>query len=181
MPGTHDMMEAIRNGLNKLPLTVEDTNKEWTKAIKTMLCELGEKKYNFQVCASGLLTPGYGEWLYDVTWLEYSQGYAPGLQNHLVDVHLAAECEWGGFGEIKKDFEKLLPARTTLRLMIYDGNQDPGSEAIAEHLGGYIRNFRGFQAEDVWLLAAWERHAGGGTWAFKYFEFGRFATQQRLF
>lgn len=179
MSGKQDTIEAIRAGLDSLPLTLKDGGKDWTKAVKTMLCELGQK-LGYQVGASGL-NFGYGEWLYDVTWLEYSHGWEPSLQNQLVAARLVAECEWGGPAAIKDDFEKLLLARASVRLMIYDGNYDPGSEAIAKLLTGYIRDFNGSRAEDVWLLAAWERHADTGTWSFRYFPIGRFTAQQELF
>ena len=190
MPGKLEIMEAIRRGLDSLPLTLQNSGREWTKAIKTMLCELGHE-FGYQVGAGGL-NFGYGEWLYDVTWLEYSRGYEPGLQNQLIDAHLVAECEFGKPTAIKDDFEKLLLARATVRLMIYDGNYDSGSEAIAERLAGYISDFKGSYAEDTWLLAAWERHADTGAWSFKYFALElstgdlqeperRLSTQQLLF
>ena len=137
MPGTQEIMEAIRKGLNSLPLAANDGG--WTKAISTMLCELGQG-FDYQVGARGL-NFGYGEWLYDITWLEYSRGWQPGPDNHLIDAHLAAECEWGGLSAIKDDFEKLLLARASVRLMIYDGNQSPGTGAIAELLKKYIGNY----------------------------------------
>ena len=173
------MIDAIRTGLDRLPLSLQDSSKEWTQAIKTMLCDLGHN-FGYQVGAGGVKS-SYGEWLYDVTWMEYSRGYQPGLENRLVDAHLVAECEWGDQTAIKDDFEKLLLARASIRLMIYDGNQVPGSAAIAERLVQYVRNFNGSSAEDVWLLAAWERHEDSGSWSFRYFPIGRFTTQQQLF
>lgn len=173
MPGKQDMMEAIRAGLNSLPLTVEDSGRDWTRAIKTMLCELGQK-FGYQVRASGI-DSGYREWLYDVTWLEYSR------YDRLIDAHLVAECEWGDFASVKHDFEKLLLARASIRLMIYGHFKDSGAEGIAARLTEYIRGFKGFHAEDAWLLAAWERHAHTGTWSFRYFPIGRFTAQQELF
>ena len=154
-----DNMYAIWRGFDSLEISGKSA-KERTRAIKTRLCEIG-RDHDYQVSASGV-NFGYGEWLYDVTWLEYSQGYTPGLQNELLDVHLVAECEWGGLAEIKRDFEKLLLAPpSALRFMIYDGNRDPaGSKAIAERLAGYVKTFTGhFFVEpwaEAWLLAAWE-------------------------
>ena len=167
MPGAIEIMEEVRTGLDSLKLTAQDSSKDWTKAVKTKLCERG-RELGCQVGASGVKF-GYREWLYDVTWLEYSQGYEPGLENQLIDVHLVAECEWGGFTAIKNDFEKLLLARATLRLMIYNGNQDPGSDAIADHLAEYVTRFKGTRDPDPWLLAALERDADTGCCSFRFF------------
>ena len=179
--GPMDVTAAIIGGLDSLSyeLTVGDNNRDWTKAIKTVLCERG-RKLGCQVGAGGV-NFGYGEWLYDVTWLEYSQGYEPGLQNQLMAVHLVAECEWGGLAAIKHDFEKLLLAPQGANcLMVYNGNQDPGSEAIANRLDEYIRNFNGFSSDwEKWVLAAWERNPGKDcysddyAWSFEYFSIGR--------
>ena len=128
-------------------------NRDWTKAIKAALCERG-RKLGWQVHASGVEFVR-AEWLYDVSWLDYSE-------DRLINVHLAGECEWGGLTEIKYDFEKLLQTRASVRLMIYNGNQDPGSEKIAQRLIQYIAAFnRGRLShdeatEDRWLLTAWE-------------------------
>jgi hypothetical protein len=82
------------------------------------------------------------EWLYDVTWLQYSRGYESGLDNRLIDVYLVAECEWGTSPDVKYDFEKLLQARASVRLMIYgDFQQYPDSrgDGVAKRLAGYVR------------------------------------------
>ena len=164
--GPLTVMEAVRTALDSLTLTVQDSGKNRTKALKTKLCECG-RELGCRVSASGV---GFGgEWLYDVTWTEYSRGYEPGIQNQMLDVHLVAECEWGNFAEVKKDFEKLLLARATLRLMVYDGNQDPGSDAIADQLAKYITHFRGTLDPDAWLLASLERDADTGGFSFRFF------------
>ena len=71
--------------------------------------------------------------------------------------------------EIKKDFEKLLLARATLRLMVYDGSQDPGSDAIADQLAEYVTHFGGTLGPDAWLLASLERDANTGGCSFRFF------------
>ena len=94
----------------------------WTKAVKTKLCEIG-REFGCKVCASGVekADRDYGEWLYDVTWLEYEKIG----RGELVDAPLVAECEWGNFDAIVEDFEKLLLAREGVRLMVFDGNYKP--------------------------------------------------------
>ena len=167
--GSLAVMEAVRTGLDSLTLTAQDGTTHWTKAIKTELCKRGRALGCRARASVGFSREFEREWLYDVTWTEYSRGYEPGAQNQLLDVHLVAECELGNFIEIKNDFEKLLLARATLRLMIYDGNQDPGSDAIADQLAEYVTHFRGTLDPDAWLLAALERNADSGSCSFRFF------------
>ena len=81
---------------------------------------------------------------------------------------IVAECEWKSFEYIVEDFEKLLLARASVRLMIFDGNYKPGSKGIAARLAKRIREFKGTRYEDAWLLAAFEG-LDDGRWRFRYF------------
>ena len=169
MPGKFEIMRAVRKGLDGLVVDRRASNTEWTKAIKTKLCKIGTDEFRCKVGAHGVdePEPDYREWLYDVTWLEYA------TDGPLIDAHLVAECEWGNLGEIGDDFEKLLLARASMRLMIFDGNYEcdgcePGSRRIAEHLAKCAKEFNGSRAEDAWLLAAWEKKGEDG-WSFSYF------------
>ena len=171
MPGKSEIMCAVRNGLDNLEIDDPKENAEWTRAVKTELYKIGRDRFSFEVYASGVENPepGHGEWLYDVTWLEYEKNGCSELnaRRKLVDAPLVAECEWGDLGDIYDDFEKSLLARASVRLMIFDGNQNPGSKKIAEQLAGRVREFNGSRAEDVWLLAAWE--GSNDDWSFRYF------------
>lgn len=164
------VVEAVRTGLDSLTLAAQGSTTHWTKAIKAELCNRG-RALGCRARASGVgFSREFGrEWLYDVTWTEYNRGYEPGAQNQLFAVHLVAECELGNFAEIKEDFEKLLLARATLRLMIYHGNQDPGSDAIADQLAEYVTSFRDTNAPDAWLFASLERDADTGGCSFRFF------------
>ena len=168
-------MRAVQKGLNSIEVDKGKSVAEWTEAVKTKLCKIG-RGFRYKVCASGVAecASNYGEWLYDVTWLEYGKG-ADGELANLVDAPLVAECEWGNEGDVQDDFEKLLLARAGVRLMIFDGDYEPGSQGIAERLANMVREFDGFRAEDVWLLAAWERSDSptpDDWWRFRYFTIG---------
>ena len=156
---TSEIMRTIQEALKRLEVDRAASNAVWTKAIKTKLCEIG-RGFNYRVGASNV--GDYGEWLYDVTWLE---GEPEGL---MIDAHLVAECEWGSFEDIVEDFDKLLLARASVRLMIFDGGHKPGSEKIAAQLAERIRAFKGTCDEDAWLLAAFEG-LDDGRWGFRYF------------
>ena len=81
---------------------------------------------------------------------------------------MVAECEWGDYGHIKEDFQKLLLARAAVRLMIYNGRHK-GSRQTAERLAMHIKEFDRSCAEDAWLLAAWERTDNEDGFLFTYF------------
>ena len=174
MPGKFEIMRAVREGLDNLEVVKPWTDTKGTKAVKTKLCEIGRDRFGYRVCASGVdePKPDDGEWLYDVTWLEYVRDCDPLV---LADAHLVAECEWHGRrvgsglnyrDKTDDDFEKLLLAREGVRLMVFNSDKTV-STGIAERLAGRVREFNGSRAEDAWLLAAWE----GSTddWWFRYF------------
>ena len=160
---TSEIMRTIQEGLNRLAVDRASSDAAWTRAVKTKLCEIG-RDFNYRVGASKL--GHFGEFLYDVTWLEYE--YVGDPISPLIDVHLVAECEWKSFEFIIEDFEKLLLARASVRLMIFNGNFKPGPEKIAAQLAERIRAFKGTRDEDAWLLAAFEG-LDDGRWRFRYF------------
>ena len=88
----------------------------------------------------------------------------------MVDAHLVAECEWGNLGDIYDDFEKLLLARSGVRLMVYTGWTDYGGPVgIAKRLARKVGNFNGSCSEDSWLLAGWQSDGSERGWSFRYF------------
>ena len=168
MPGKSEIMRAVQKGLDNLEIDDPKGNTEWTKAVKTELCKIG-REFKCKVGAKRNEVEkayrDFGEWLYDVTWLEYEpKPFPDGL---LIDVHLVAECEWGNFERIIEDFEKLLQARAGFRLMIFTGSNQANSGEIAERLAERVREFKGSRVEDDWLLAAWE--GSSDDWSFRYF------------
>lgn len=85
---------------------------EWTKKIKLLLGELGERS-GFGVCTGGFKDRFEPEWLCDLAW------YRENEAEFLVEVPLVMESEWNRtLKYIKFDFEKLLLTNATLRLMI---------------------------------------------------------------
>ena len=149
MPGKFEIMRAVQDGLNSLRVDKSWTDVDWTPAVKTKLCKIGQDRFGCKVGErNGLEWPATA----------------------LIEAPLVAECEWGrgkNLEYIVEDFEKLLLARADVRLMIFDGNHKPGSKEIAERLAGKVREFNGSRAEDAWLLAAWE--GSNDDWRFRYF------------
>ena len=173
MPDSFKVLHAIRRGLDGLQLGAAENNETWTKAIKTELCRIGRgPEFRCKVGAHAREVAkchrDYGEWLYDVTWLGYDR------DDCVTAAHLVAECEWGDGTDIDEDFQKLLLARATVRLMVFDGNYKPGSSEIADHLACQVRRFNRSCDEDSWLLAAWERtDKNERGWSFRYFTIDR--------
>lgn len=169
MPGKSEIIRAIRYGLDSLKIDKSASNTVWTKGIKTELCMIGRGKFSYTVGASGIAESDrdHGEFLYDVTWLEYDDDF-------VTDAHLVAECEWLGGVDIDEDFQKLLLARASVRLMIFDSGYRPGSEGTAAHLAEQVRKFKHSREEDTWLLAAWERtEENEKGWRFRWFTIDR--------
>ena len=175
MPGKFEIMRAVRDGLDNLEIDDPKGDTKWTKAVKTKLCTIGQEfgcKVGAKKNEVEKAYRDFGEWLYDVTWLEYERE-RDGLEwpaTALIDAHLVAECEWGrgkNLEYIVEDFEKLLLARTGFRLMIFTGSHQAKSEEVAEQLARKVREFKGSRAEDAWLLAAWE--GSNDDWSFRYF------------
>lgn len=107
-----------------------------------------------------------GEWLYDLTWLKYCADRSDRL---LVDVHLVAEIEWDNRdSHIQDDFEKLLLARASVRLMVFGGWDKCGSKKRLEWMAKEIKKFERSCDEDAWLLMACEGSAIDG-WSFRSF------------
>lgn len=156
-----EIKRALMDGLDSIK-----AERPWQvtePVVKTKLCEIG-RKFRFYVCAKSVERTDCGEWLFDVTWLKYD------CDKTLVYVPLAAECEWSTREHIYDDFQKLLLARASVVLMIFDGRNERGSKEMADWLAKKVGKFRSSGDENAWLLAAWERNDNQEKgWSFKYF------------
>ena len=146
--------------------TLEQTDvSQWTSAVLTSLCSLGKKNKYHVYADSRFVDEQYrhgGEWLYDTIWCDYEGDF-------LKSVPLAAECEWGAFGNIKDDFEKLIQARAAVRVFVFDGGYcENGAEALANKLCDWVGAFEGRQKGDTYLLAGYEKDESA--WWFRYFK-----------
>lgn len=161
-----EIIDAIQAGLNSVDVHASADWKEFTKAFKTSLCKLGTER-QFHVGASNVPSEdrNYGEWLYDVTWLDYDD-------KHLLNVPLVAEIEWGNWSAIRDDFEKLLLARADVRLMIFREQSDRNIKTIVDRMVDQILRFccELVWGEDSWLIGAleWEDESERG-WRLRWF------------
>ena len=157
------MMRNIRKRLDAIGLKADAGTANWTAAIKTELCSLGGE-FDFWVYASGCEVADGGEYLYDVTWLDYEGDL-------LTSAALVVECEWKNLDHIDEDFQKLLFPRADIRLMIFDGSTyQPYTHDIMEHLAKQIRHFQHSSDSDSWLFAAWESDEESARgWRFRWY------------
>ena len=177
MPGKVEIMRKVQEHLNELEVAKDESDEVWTKEVKTKLCKIGRRLGYSAYAKKNEVDSRYrdgGEWLYDVTWLEYKCNGDPRRRFVLSTAPLVAECEWGNLGDIYDDFEKLLLARADVRLMIFDCNRAGGSsKEIAQRLAGRVKAFKARLAEDAWLLVSWERKVASTNpndwWRFRYF------------
>ena len=152
-------LEAVlkQKGASKWP------DPKWTKAVLTALCLLGHK-LKCTVGASpksvSCKNRDWGEWLFDAIWCSCDG------DGRIKAVKLVAESEWGDLGAIEDDFQKLLVARATVRVMVFDaGQSEGGTSAIVEALCGHVQTFQG-QKGDTYLLIAYVKDED--SWRFDY-------------
>ena len=179
-----NIINSIQDGFEELQHhpDLEAPGGNWNRGIKSCLCEVGFN-LDYYVCANGVdfehANPDddiahHGEWLYDVTWIEYEEDFIPAT--HLKEIPFVAECEWGNDQDVKEDFEKLLQARAGVRLMICDGWREADgyiAEIVAERLNNMVRQCNHSRSNDVILLTTWEPVPGPEyAWNFRFFELG---------
>ena len=149
----------------------------WTTAIKTALCQAGHQSCCTVACngANGA-ADHHSEILWDVTWWKKDKEGRVDLQRvtserFSVDMPLAAECELTGrtVSHIAEDFQKLLVARTDLRLMIHEhfqgeqmGEGYDRAQNLATCLAQYVQEFCLTQPDDVYMLVALDGHVPEG-------------------
>ena len=155
-----EIVAAFRR-LEKEVLQLEDDQRPdgggpWTKEVLTTLCKLG-RKLGYTAWATGShpnrVPDEYrdgDEWLYDASW-RHSDTY-----DRIIFVPMVAESEWGDLKKIEEDFQKLLLARSTIRVMVYyakDKDSDWNrryKNRLREHVGAF-NGTRG----DTYLLIAY--------------------------
>jgi hypothetical protein len=120
---------------------------KWTKEIKNRMIELA-KYHDFKASGSTCDGASCGEWLFDIAWYKYNDK----PKKELVNVFLSMEIEWGGYTDIRVDFEKLLVARTNYRVMVFQSNTVYKKK---DELIDRIKAYQGSQKGDRYLLIGW--------------------------
>ena len=180
--GKIEIINLIQNGFDELLQDAELSNPQnrnrrglWSRKIKTSLCDVGNN-LGYYVCANrvNIECANHGEWLYDVTWIEYEEDRIPATR--LKEIPFVTECEWVNNQDVKEDFEKLLQARAGIRLMICNGwkrSNENFAQEVAERLANMVGEFNDSQSNDVNILVTWKRVEGAPyQWNFRFFELG---------
>jgi hypothetical protein len=101
----------------------------------------------YHVCAAGLKEEFDPAWLYDLIWYEQDEN------EFLLNVTLAVESEWGeNFKHIKYDFEKLLAAKATHHLMVFQTRNFHKEERL-QYFRDAVLIYRHRQPGDRYLIA----------------------------
>jgi hypothetical protein len=112
-----DLESRVESALDQLcrnPSERSWKNTGWTQRLKSGLIQLAHEA-GYKAYASKAAGADGGEWLYDLTWLDYS------TENRILRrAILLLESEWIGKQEERDwDFHKLLLARADLRVMVF--------------------------------------------------------------
>lgn len=123
--------------------------KGWTRRIKSAVAQLakeGQKAY-----ASNADNVSGGEWLYDLTLLDYSPE-----TRILKRTILVLESEWSwDQREIEYDFHKLLLAKADLRVMVFQIKDEPACGKMFERLKILVAACEQAETEDRYLFSGW--------------------------
>ena len=150
---------------------LRDSNTAWTVEIKRQLGRLGND-LGFLVCASvppGSRGPGswYGEYLYDLTWLHNDPDGPNG--GWLLDCPLALESEWHkSSAAIVDDFDKLVLARASRRVMVFQADRLDLVREVIQHLVDRISHFRGRHRGDRYLFCGLRLDTGAAPYEFVF-------------
>ena len=128
------------------------TQSQWTEKVLTTFCRLGKKEFGYTAWATGVPDKyrDGNEFLYDASWLVIDNG------ERTISLPMVAECEWGNLGDVEYDFQKLLLARSKVRVMVYDAGPANGEyqEEIRDRLREHVGIFNGTEG-DTYLLIGW--------------------------
>lgn len=143
-------LQLIRDALDALvpaALRPENLNsRHWTQAIKSAVCQIG-KAQGYWVYASSCAEADGGEWLYDITWLNYRDDV-------FESVELVMESEWNWRG-IDTDFQKLMLARAKSRCMVFEASNTLRGKQKVQDLVEQIQKFHDSRPGDTYLFCVW--------------------------
>ncbi len=154
-PNPTEIASAITQLFDSLPTRLGEGKKDsgWTKQLKEDIGSLGVT-HGWAVCTSGFPDRFDPEWLYDLIW------YRSEPDNHLAEVYLVMESEWAvAPASIKYDFEKLLLAKSSLKVMVFEA-YDRDIAGVFSLLESGIRAFQKKDAGEIYILAGYNMTSG---------------------
>ena len=153
----HNHIEQIKsvvsNAYNSVCESKDYCNTNYTETIKIALGDLGED-FGYKVCTSTKDKIFNGEWLYDLVW------YKENEEGFLLEVPLVVESEWDkNLKALKFDFEKLLLAKSPLKLMICQANETD-EERYVEYFQKAVNVCPFTTKEETYIIAVLQLHNG---------------------
>ncbi|MGC9260841.1 MAG: hypothetical protein ACP5I8_12325 [Phycisphaerae bacterium] len=149
------LTKQIINGLKQLtdPSKGIRSDPVWTDEVKKCIATIGEKnKWTVAgVLGSALQDP---EWLYDLVWFKNDK------KGFLRDVGLALESEWGTSADVKYDFEKLLQAKSRLKVMVCQAKDNQKVKELFASLKEGIQRFDNRGIDETYILAIYDNEKG---------------------
>jgi hypothetical protein len=131
-------------------------NGQWTWQVKAALAEVG-KLYCSESYSSGCDKVTGGEWLFDMTWLEYDKS------GRLVRIPAVFEFEWDSRG-LQDDFQKLVLARAEHRIFLFEPAKGRRVNEVVNDLYKHVLSCDQSRQGDRYLFGAWQE----SDWRFKW-------------
>jgi hypothetical protein len=148
------IIEDISSGLKKIPTVNLIKRKCWTSSIKKFLEKVADE--NTLQYTHTKKEDKKREWLYDSIMFDLNDDPEGGINSKMLnEVYLCAEYEWlSDEDSIQEDFEKLLVAKSPIKLMIYRVSKEE-KKARADFLKRIINSSKMTNAAEKYILAAW--------------------------
>lgn len=143
--------EKIQKALEAISARAKADNwkgeKPWTKAVKKAIVDVAKGEKWGTAANQCEEADENREFLYDIFC--YRRG-----KESMSEVQLVAESEWYSEGHIIEDFDKLLVARSTYRVMVFQADSKKSVDDLVEKMRKRIENFR-VTPGDRYLFAGW--------------------------
>jgi hypothetical protein len=148
-----DIVElAIQAALKTIPEQSQGEQwqgeRPWSLAVKSAIVRVGQE-FGWRTAGSRCSSDDGHEWLYDIVW------YQSDKAEHMTDVPLVAECEWGGEEAVKADFQKLLVSRSRYRVMVFQSSSDEAVNSMIQRMLIWIGKFHRTTTGDRYLFVGW--------------------------
>lgn len=137
---------------------------KWTAEVRRVLTRLGHEN-GFYVSGDLKSEADCGEMGFDLSWRDYGRPHSPGMVYQTSDVlrsvPLICESEWHSTPEVESDFEKLLQARSAIKLMVFTARNREEWELRKARLVYLIRSFDAAPDEESYILACYPTQPWG--------------------
>lgn len=144
-------MNTTINGLDPVQQRIADS-----------LCALDLKTLNTQIIKGAVGNTGEvlgwsvwpdrnhlnQEWMYDLVWHTKTD------DDCLVSLELVLESEWGSKKDVIYDFNKLLLAKSTYKVMVFQGTELAAIDALCAQFIRIIRQFKQTETGEKYLFCA---------------------------